>query len=389
MIHPYKALPPGRKSRDLAFWTLALAAFAVAQAAVGPSSPAPRMLAAYYGYDNCLGIADSNGVNGNVDEALAAGCNVKFIPGTTTQATNVRTPLQLAATCTGDVVPPANISAVDGIPVSFSGPVIPFGLNNKSFKVTLSDGTRVTPVCVTLDPANELNELETVLLMGQFGRPRTKGGPYPVLVTVETPIYVATTGKPFGEIPPGASIAVGDYDTGPSLLDAVIRRFSMLGETAGGGAQFPNHCQVAFPSTTHVIQMLWSGGVTQDGVNSVLPNQAGLFQTKGQTGLFNLKVRNKGGGLVDYYDVPGVRVLGLADLGNGVPANPGTSYTADNDNYLDVCLELPAGFNPNRIEQVVTNPANSFGLQLFDPSGDTPNPPQTVAVRNDSPGQGN
>lgn len=157
--------------------TLCAITFAAPSMGQGPgTSAAPRMLAAYFGYHNCLGIADTNG-NATVDAARAAGCNVKPIPGTSTLITNVRTPQQLAAFCMGNAVAPANLVAVDGIPVSFSGAVLPATLSNEAFTVTLSDGTRVTPACVTLAPANEENELRTVVLMGKFGNPKSKGGP--------------------------------------------------------------------------------------------------------------------------------------------------------------------------------------------------------------------
>jgi len=110
------------------------------------------------------------------------------------------------------------------------------------------------------------------------------------------------------------------------------------------------------------------------------PNQPGLFRTAAADGLFNLKVQDDRGGLVDYYAISGVRLLGLADLGYGQPV-AGKEYEADGDNYLDLCLELPVGFNAGRIQQVVTNPANSFGLQLFGPIGLTPNPAQTFSIR--------
>lgn len=234
----------------------------------------------------------------------------------------------------------------------------------------------------TLDPANELNESETVLLIGQFGEPQSKGGPYPVTVTVNGLLYIATTGKPFAEFPPGTSVEVTDYDAGPFVLGATIAPFTGLGETTFGGAQYPNHCQIAFPQTTHVVQLLWSGGVTRDGVNSFYPNQPGLFRTATSDGLLNLKVRNDAGALIDYYEMPGISLLGMADLGNGQPTDPTAYYNSDADNYLDISLQLPAGFNPARIEQLIADPANSFGMQAFDPSGDTPNPAQTIAVRN-------
>src|SRR5262245_10635769 len=93
--------------------TLCATTLAAPDMGQGPgTAAAPRMLAAYFGYHNCLGIADTNG-NATVDAARAAGCNVKPMPGTSTLITNVRTPQQLAAFCMGNAVAPANLVAVD------------------------------------------------------------------------------------------------------------------------------------------------------------------------------------------------------------------------------------------------------------------------------------
>ena len=209
-------------------------------------------------------------------------------------------------------------------------------------------------------------------------------------VSISRPLKVQTSDQSYKEVKVGSAIAVTDYAPGPFLLDAVIREFSIAGETTHRRGPYPNHCQINFPSTTHVVKLLWSGGVTQGGVNSLSPNEPGLFRTAAADadGLFNLKVQDDQGGLVDYYAISGVRLLGLADLGNGQPV-AGKAYEADGDNYLDLCLELPVGFSAGRIQQVVTNPANSFGLQLFDPSGDTPNPAQTFLIRDATKAQRN
>src|SRR5262245_14893552 len=42
-------------------------------------------------------------------------------------------------------------------------------------------------------PAIEENELQTVLLMGKFGNPQSKGGPHPVSVSMSRPLKVQTS----------------------------------------------------------------------------------------------------------------------------------------------------------------------------------------------------
>ena len=38
--------------------------------------------------------------------------------------------------------------------------------------------------------------------------------------------------------------------------------------------RFPNHCKHLFPSSTHRVQLLFSGGITSDGVHSFWPSMA-------------------------------------------------------------------------------------------------------------------
>jgi hypothetical protein len=81
-------------------------------------------------------------------------------------------PLQL--TC------PTITGPADGFVVTFSSPIVQASLDASDLQVTLSDSSTVVPDCVTLGPANEPNELETILAIGQFNT----GGAYPVAVDV-------------------------------------------------------------------------------------------------------------------------------------------------------------------------------------------------------------
>ena len=82
---------------------------------------------------------------------------------------------------------------------------------------------------------------------------------------------------------------------------------------------YPNSCSSIFPSTTHVVRVAFSGGITRDGVIGVTPDQ---------TNLFTLRSRGEE-----------VAYLGLGDLGKAL-ARPGELYQQDGDNYLDICLDL-------------------------------------------------
>ena len=57
------------------------------------------------------------------------------------------------------------LSWMDGMPVVFNYPVEQLP-SYDDFSVELSDGTLVTPDCTLLRPANEQNERDTIVLLG-------------------------------------------------------------------------------------------------------------------------------------------------------------------------------------------------------------------------------
>jgi hypothetical protein len=61
-----------------------------------------------------------------------------------------------------------------------------------------------------------------------------------------------------------------------------------------------------------------------------------------------------------------------------------SAYYGYNNCIGILCLQLSARFNPGWIEQLTTDRANSFGLQAFDPTGDAPNPAETISIVNES-----
>merc|ERR1712032_676186 len=85
---------------------------------------------------------------------------------------------------------------------------------------------------------------------------------------------------------------------------------------------YPNNCQELFESTTHVIRVTFSGGVSRDGVNSLTPES---------TDIFSLHTAQTGAQ---------VEPLGLADLGKTTKAPMGQTYLQDGDNNLDICLDM-------------------------------------------------
>jgi len=83
------------------------------------------------------------------------------------------------------------------------------------------------------------------------------------------------------------------YDSGLVMLKAWMYPFTEKGETD------LNHCRNDFPSTTHVIKIMFNGGMTIDGIHPLVPDDTRFFtvmKPRGETLLWN-------------------KFLGLADLG--------------------------------------------------------------------------
>jgi hypothetical protein len=63
------------------------------------------------------------------------------------------------------------------------------------------------------------------------------------------------------------------YEGGLVMLKAWMFPFSDKGENE----LTPNHCRVDFPSTTHVIKIMFNGEVTTDGYHPIIPSDTRLF----------------------------------------------------------------------------------------------------------------
>ena len=87
-----------------------------------------------------------------------------------------------------------------------------------------------------------------------------------------------------------------------------------------------------FNTTTHVIQTVWSGGVTRDGVTPITPGSSTALPR-----LLNVWLAD-GRALDD--DAENFSFLGLADLGaeKDAPTDGTTMYQSDGDNVIDICL---------------------------------------------------
>jgi hypothetical protein len=183
-------------------------------------------------------------------------------------------------------------------------------------------------------PANEDNEKDTLLLLGKVPPPLHPHLQFGDGVAgLVRPVRVALVGEvllagPEGELAArGLELyAPGDMEYAASSVRMVYARMWSVADWEEGAryptwplpsSTYPNNCQSLFASTSHVVRVAFSGGVTRspchpsplprDGVSGVTPDQPGVFT------LVSL-----GGQEVPY--------LGLADLGKALSASPGEPY---------------------------------------------------------------
>ena len=284
--------------------------------------PGPRILSALYGYDGCIG-----GVRGLLSEQdyledlARRGCTVEA------GETNVASVGSLVLACRDWRF--WSLSWRDGIPLVFNSPLQARPAPD-SVQLQLSDGALVHPVCVMLGPANEDNELDTLLLLGHFGD-GLNDTLRPVSISIVEDVTLVG--------PEGPTNARGlsyssqeDFNyltstvrlTSAKLWDATTNPEDFRPPTWPlPSSTYPNHCGSLYPATSHVLRATFSGGVTTDGITSIRPTNKNIFRLSSdlQTSL---------------------TYLGLADLGQttGEELAAGEKYRQDGDNYLDICLDL-------------------------------------------------
>ena len=243
----------------------------------------------------------------------------------------------------------------DGLPVVFSWPVATDTVHPEDFLVTLNSGETVVPTAAGMFPNWELNERNTIVLIGDFGN---RGLPGEAGMRFSVRVEVKDDGTPLTLVGPGGEevSAVGlswetdstPYVSGPALVGAKLTRID--GEPQGEGmpgdgwASFmlPNDERALYDEGDFRLRMLTTGGFSPDGVTGVKPDQ---FQD-----FFRIHATGTDGGTVlieevgvDYAVSGGtLRVVGLSDLGLKADPERGVNYddcyVEDRDNYIDVIL---------------------------------------------------
>ena len=169
------------------------------------TSASARLLSAFFGLDNGLGI----GVN-------------RICPGASGQ---------------------------DGMPVVLSHTVDPETLRSEDFRVFTRSGAERTPLCATLAPASDPGELRTVLLIGELGD--AANDPAVRVLVVGDLLSDSGTGDPVNFR--GQETPVIPLDAGPTLVLAEVVPEDEW-SASGRGSACP-------PSAQQVIRATWTGGV--------------------------------------------------------------------------------------------------------------------------------
>jgi len=335
------------------------------------SSYSPSILSALYGYDNCIGSVNNFDTDEEFIEDLKRR-NCTVVMGTDgKEISNVALASSLRFVCKNFQLAPWN----DGMPIVFNFP-LKEAPAKEAIEVSLSDGSTVTPDCVMLSPANEDNELDTLLIIGQFGD-GAKDTVRPTQVSVVGSILLVV---PDGEVDAkGVTFAnEGDMNYVRSSVRLSYARMWDVSDFEEGthyplwplpSGTYPNTCKVLYPSTSHVIRMAFSGGITLDGVTSVQPSSPGIFTVRGSS---------------SQEEIP---YLGLADLGKTVSEEDGTMYESDGDNYLDICLDLTDRANLINEDLVINlNCDSGDGSVLFPPKGKPYGckPEEIILTKNDA-----
>ena len=364
----------------------------------------PTMLAAGLGFVNIIGVPNADSSDLAVAQAAVQAVDGAWNVGMTC-ASGEAPPVRALTSA----VSPAQVYRVNavspqydsGLPVEFSWPVLPSTVDASDFRVTLNDGSVVTPDSASVNPNYEYNERSTVVLFGKFGNNIPSSDPASRFVTR---VEVVADATPMRLVGPGGRIAsaigmsatksVSPYDppgadpttwTGPRLVGGKISRMSTRGEQAPVGLRgnLPNHGRALYGSAAKFrVRVLTTGGFSPDGVTGLTPDayrrhfQVIAVDTRGR------RIPLITPGKTYRIDGAPLKVVGLADLGRK-QSSYDSCYLEDHDNQIDIILD--GSVKAARRVRFVRIPATGNGYQpLHNPGGPGLTPVQ--GVRYTSPG---
>lgn len=366
----------------------------------------PSILAANYGFGGITAVPGLNSES-EIALAIAAGAGVvgpmlNLDPAAPFRnITTGNSPIGIQEAGFSDS--PVTHTFMDAMPIEFSHPVLPSTVLPENFRVTLNTGDIVTPYYIAQNPNYDFNERQTLVAFGDFGNRLPTDDPdavYPVLFQVvasATPLKLVT---PWGLVD-GTGLSKSSSnpynpDSGPTLVGAKLSRLSLAGDypTVGLTTSVANHGVEYYGTASNLyrLRLFTTGGFSPDGVSPFTPQQFSKF--------FQLTAMGSRGETVTIlepnvrYQVLGgyIEVKGIADLGNGLSADPDYTYTEDVDNQFDIIILASSPVAAKAIQNVVIpDPDLGTYSPIYNPGGPgtifepgavytTPSPGQTMPV---------
>lgn len=369
----------------------------------GGTNSAPRILAAGLGFEGITGIPGLLSENQiGLAEAAGAGVVVELLGlDPAAPLRNITSGIAPSAAQIGgfsnDTV---TQTFMDAMPIEFSHPLLPSTVLPENFRIHLNTGEVVTPLYVAQNPNLDFNERQTVVAFGYFANRLPTSDPdavHPVRFEV-----VNGSGNPVQLITPkGLVDGTGLSQTsnnpynpynGPTLVGAKLSRLSLAGDYPAPA--FPNSVAnhgVEYYGTSdklYRLRLFTSGGFSPDGVSGFLPQEFSRF--------FQLTAEGRNGNAITIGEagssvkVKGgtLKVKGIADLGNGLSANPDYTYAEDHDNQFDLIIKASSAKAIRALEAVVLpDPRLDTHSPIYNPGGPGTAPLPAYRYTQPSPGQ--
>ena len=369
----------------------------------GGAKSAPRILAAGYGFEGIQGIPGLLSEN-QIALAEAAGAGVvQELVGLDPAAPlrNITSGVSPAGVqIAGFSNTTATQTFMDAMPIEFSHPLLPSTVLPENFRIHLNTGEVVSPLYVAQNPNLDFNERQTVVAFGYFGNRLPSSDPqavHPVRFEVVngggTPVQLITP-KGLVEGTGLSQTSSNPYDpyNGPTLVGAKLSRLSLAGDYPAPA--FPNSIAnhgVEYYGTSdklYRLRLFTSGGFSPDGVSGFEPQEFARF--------FQLTAKGPDGGTITISEagssvkVKGgtLKVKGIADLGNGLSANPDYTYAEDHDNQFDIIIRASSPRAIRALEAVVLpDPRLGTHSPIYNPGGPGTAPLPAYRYTQPSPGQ--
>jgi hypothetical protein len=188
------------------------------------------------------------------------------------------------------------IAGNDGMPVIFAQEVDPETLDAEDFRIVRASGRDGRVDCVTLRPADDLGELRTALLVGQYGSEEDP----PLRVEIVGDVLSLDGLTNFK----GGVSAVIPLSEGPTLILAEALRPNEW--SLGGEGDCPRE------GLRGIVRAVWVGGITKPGGDEIDEREMQQYR---------VEMRTSDGQIVE------VTPFAVGDL-------------SDNDNNHDLCLDV-------------------------------------------------